>query len=327
MKSFESLDRQSQREQLGQLGQAALAEYGIDQARLQFISDSENTVFQIKTPSQSYALRIHSADEKPASEVEGELHWLAALRSETALRVPTPVPTSEGKLVLEINRLGMSSPIPMVLFHWMPGQTLGEQINTDMMIRVGIMMGQLHNHAEHFVLPAHISRIPWEKKRGETLKGYLRSCAGLTDAEFAFCISAAEQSGVEIEKIDESHYYGLIHCDIHPWNCLIHQGEIGLIDFDDCRPGSFVEDIAITLTYFDERPDYKSVRTAFFEGYTQIRPLPPNYRTEVEAFMVSRGLNLINWVLGWPSPDLYPFGPDILASGLRRAERYITKAG
>jgi Ser/Thr protein kinase RdoA (MazF antagonist) len=145
----------------------------------------------------------------------------------------------------------------------------------------------------------------------------------LSDAEMALCIAAAERSGAEIDRVGESQHYGLIHCDIHPWNCLFHEGKIGLIDFDDCRLGSFVEDIAITLTYFDDRSDYKALRAAFFDGYTQVRALPPNYRVEVEAFMVSRGMGLVTWILSWPSLDHYPFGPDTLASALRRAEHYM----
>ncbi len=89
------------------------------------------------------------------------------------------------------------------------------------------------------------------------------------------------------------------------------------------RLGSFVEDIRITLTYFEDHPDYHALRTVFFEGYTQIRTLPPNYRAEVEVFMVSRGLGLISWIPSWPSLDHYPFGLDTLASALRRAKRYM----
>ncbi len=323
MMDFESSSRQSQRERLGQLGKVALAAYGIDQASLQFVSDTENTVFRVETPSQLYALRIHSPDEKPACKVEGELQWLSALRRETSLRVPEPVLSCDGKLVLEIDAPGVPGPRPVVLFHWMPGQILGERINKDIVTRLGVIMGRLHQHAERFVLPEDISRPGWEKERSEPLAAYLRASTGLSDAEMALCIAANERSGAEIEKVDESQHYGLIHCDIHPWNCLFHEGEIGLIDFDDCRLGSFVEDIAITLTYFDDRSDYAALRAAFFDGYTQIRALPPNYCVEVEAFMVSRGMGLVSWILSWPSLDHYSSGPDTLASILRRAERYM----
>ncbi len=322
MTNFESLDREAQIQALSQLGQTALAAYGLDRAKLTFISDTENTVFKVVAKRKTYVLRIHSPDEKSVSQIEGELHWLAALRRDTTLRVPEPVLTTEGKLVQVVQIPEISKPRPVVLFHWLPGQILGEHVNPKIITELGQIMAQLHNHAAQFDLPSGVSRPPWGERDG-TMVAMLQAASNFSDEDLALCLEAAKRSGTEIEQIDQSQNYGLIHCDIHPWNCLRHQGKIRVIDFDDCRLGSFVEDIGITLTYFDASPNYEALRAAFFQGYTQFRSLSTNYQPEIEAFMVSRGLGLICWVLGWSSVDHHPFGPDMLASGLQRARRYM----
>ncbi|MBV7333454.1 phosphotransferase [Chloroflexi bacterium TSY] len=325
MKDFDSLDRQTQRNRLRQLGKAALNEYGISNGTLNFITDTENTVFQVRASDRTYALRIHSPDEKPASEVEGELLWLAALRRDTSLEVPEPVQTLGGHFVLEIETPDVPGPRPVVLFHWLPGEILGEstatKIDIDIMGRLGSIMAQLHHHAEGFQLPDRSSRPPWSERR--SLVDHVYTTSGLSEPDLAMCIEAVHRSTDVIEAINTNKHFGLMHCDLHPWNCLFHENEISVIDFDDCRLGSFTEDIAITLTYFDSRPDYEALRNAFYDGYTQFRDLPSNYVAEVEAFMVSRGIGLITWVLGWPSLDHHPFGRTMLEDGLRRAEAYM----
>ena len=43
-----------------------------------------------------YVLRIHRAGTPTVESVGAELAWLAALRRDTALEVPAPVPTRDG---------------------------------------------------------------------------------------------------------------------------------------------------------------------------------------------------------------------------------------
>jgi Ser/Thr protein kinase RdoA (MazF antagonist) len=38
--------------------------------------------------------------------------------------------------------------------------------------------------------------------------------------------------------------WGLIHADLHRDNILLHHGEIGVIDFDDCGWGYYLFDLA-----------------------------------------------------------------------------------
>ena len=57
MKSFDQVTRATQRKWLRQLGETALAQYGIENANLRFIATPSSTVFRVDTASRRYVLR------------------------------------------------------------------------------------------------------------------------------------------------------------------------------------------------------------------------------------------------------------------------------
>ena len=116
--------------------------------------------------------------------------------------------------------------------------------------------------------------------------------------------------------------YGLTHLDLTPWNYLTHQGEIAAIDFDDCQYAPFLYDLAVPLSYLDERPDYESLRAGFLRGYAHKRQLPLHYEAGLELFIAVRALYMIDWILSWPTPSHHDFGPTLLAKSLNQLRRY-----
>jgi Ser/Thr protein kinase RdoA (MazF antagonist) len=59
-----------------------------------------------------------------------------------------------------------------------------------------------------------------------------------------------DQLGTQIEALPRNREgFGLIHNDLHPWNFLVHNGEITVIDFDVCSYHFFAKDIAIALFF------------------------------------------------------------------------------
>ncbi|MEZ4863911.1 MAG: GNAT family protein [Caldilineaceae bacterium] len=59
MKSFDQVTRITQRKWLKQLAEAALGRYGIENAKLRFISTPSSTVFRVDTASQRYVLQVN----------------------------------------------------------------------------------------------------------------------------------------------------------------------------------------------------------------------------------------------------------------------------
>jgi Ser/Thr protein kinase RdoA (MazF antagonist) len=104
---------------------------------------------------------------------------------------------------------------------------------------------------------------------------------------------------------------------------LLHDGKLCVIDFADCRYTSYFYDMAVPLTYLDEREDYEVLRAAFIEGYADVRSLPDRTEAAVWTFMVARAFDIIEWIhLDWPSPTHYAFGPQLLDSAIRRIRLY-----
>jgi Ser/Thr protein kinase RdoA (MazF antagonist) len=327
MDSTEEITRQAKIDQLQRLGEIALQNYGLANAALTFISDTANTVFRVDTPQQQYTLRIDPFPPDPEllPMLEAELFWLAALRTDTALNVPEPVSAQDGALVQVVSTPELPEGHPVTLLKWLPGTLVDEQPTPDILRQMGAFMAQLHHHAEQFTFPEGIIRThtPWDKlaywgnPENDTTKT-------ITPEQRALCSRAAERLLTEIEQIGTQVEYGLIHADLHLANCLLHKGKLGVIDFADCRFASFFYDMAVPLTYLDERQDYAELKAAFFEGYTSQRNLPNGCKAAVQTFMVARALDIIEWIhFDWPHPEHYPFGPGLLAEALRRIQAYL----
>ena len=325
MTEFAQLSRSSQRKRLKELGKRALTAYGIDDADFRFCSDTENAVFRVDTAVSTYTCRISSSDPKPPNEVLGELHWLAALRKETDLLVPEPVKTQDGRFIQEIELKGVPGKRQVVLFHWIEGRPLRAYINCKNVGQMGRVMATLHQHASKFQLPTGAEREndDWLGMRHwPNTDAHARSV--LSDDDIALCEATAQKVAKVIDQVDTTQNFGLIHSDLHFHNCLYCEGDIGVIDFDDCQIAPFSNDLAITMNYIEARTNRAQLRVAFLQGYGAIRPLPPNLDREMKAFQIERSLRLIRWVLYWPSIDYQPFGRDVIAESLSQCKEYLT---
>jgi Ser/Thr protein kinase RdoA (MazF antagonist) len=190
MKSFRQAGRATQRKRLGHLGEVALRRYGIEDARLRFISDTANIIFHVDAAGQQYTLRI---DPAPATYhlwtmLEAEMLWLSALQHDTALAVPEPVVARDGTLVQTVLADGAPDPQLVTLFRWMPGRLIGDCATPDILAQVGAFMAQLHRHTEQFALPDGITRpcTAWDK------------LTYWQDREGVWCISVGVQPRSEV---------------------------------------------------------------------------------------------------------------------------------
>jgi Ser/Thr protein kinase RdoA (MazF antagonist) len=326
MKPFDQVTRATQRERWRRLGESTLQRYGIENARLRFVSDTGNVVFRIDAAKQRYALRIdpEPADAELLAMVEAEMCWLSALRQDTALAVPDPVAAQDKTLVQVVSTEGVPGAHPATLLRWMPGKLVGDRPTPAMLAQMGAFMAHLHDHAEQFSFPGGITRprtewnklAYWQDPQNDT-------SATLTAEQRDLCAAAAKRLLADIEQIGTDTDYGLIHADLHPHNCLLYKGRLGVVDFADCRFASHFYDMAVPLTYLAEHHDYEAFRTAFYKGYRRIRPLPDRTEAAVQIFMVARAFDLVEWIhLDWPSPTHFPFGPALLGSAVRRIRHY-----
>jgi Ser/Thr protein kinase RdoA (MazF antagonist) len=207
----------------------------------------------------------------------------------------------------------------------MPGRILEDRPKPNLLAQMGAFMAQLHYHTEQFALPDGITlpHTSWDKLRYWQDRQNDTS-AILTTEQRNLCAVASQRLLAEIEQVGTDADYGLIHADLSMHNCLVHQGQLRVIDFADCRFGSHFYDISVPLTYLDEYQNYEASRAAFYEGYSSVRPLGEGYKAVVETFMVARSFDMIEWIhFDWPSLTHFWFGPELLSSAIRRIRHYM----
>jgi Ser/Thr protein kinase RdoA (MazF antagonist) len=306
MQAFETLSLRGQLGRLRRLAVEALATYEIRPARLVPIGHMENTIFRVETPDgEPYVLRIQRTTGSPfhpprsADEVRSEMAWITAVRRETGLAVPEPVPTAEGAPLTIIEVEGVPAPRACVLFRWQPGRFLDAGLTPSHLERVGEFTARLHAHAVGFEPPAIFSRGRIEDVSSEAAE----YATGLVGEECGREAASLVESVMELvgraqrELGTGPDVFGLIHADLHQENYLFDRGRVRAIDFDDCGWGHFVYDLAVTLSELQHLPDSAALRTGLFRGYRAVRPLPPEHERYVEVFTALRVLKLTLWFL------------------------------
>ena len=105
--SHDQLIQQIQR--FRQRALVALSRYELRNVRIDFLDEGAGSViFRVKAKAEGssemerFVLRIHHLGKRTTSQIEYELLWLAALRRDTHLMVPEPVPARDGSLVQEV---------------------------------------------------------------------------------------------------------------------------------------------------------------------------------------------------------------------------------
>src|SRR5215207_11187140 len=125
MRSFADLGQRGQVGRLKQLAQAALEQYDLDIARLTPLVHAENTTFRLDgADGARYVLRITRPGKNTLEGVRSEMNWLAALRRDTDLSVPEPVPTRDGALLTVAAAPGLPTPHICTLLRWVEGRRM-----------------------------------------------------------------------------------------------------------------------------------------------------------------------------------------------------------
>ncbi len=166
MKAFIALTYAGQVKRLRRLGQTALVDFGVTAPHLKLLAHSQNTTFRVKLPNANaeaalsapyvanqFLLRVHGSDRHgpnlaTAEAIAAELAWLAALRRDTQLAEPEPVPTTSGSFITVVSDASLPQPRVCSLLRWLAGKCYFDSPRPTHLYKVGAMMAPLHDHAE-----------------------------------------------------------------------------------------------------------------------------------------------------------------------------------
>ncbi|WP_332692115.1 phosphotransferase enzyme family protein [Devosia sp.] len=303
----------------------------LDGGTARLINHSENQTFQIDTASQgSFMLRVHRTGYQSRASIESELIWLLALRRDTTLVIPEPVPGHDGQLLQAFStdkgeRLA-------VLFRHVPGREPTPDSNLgDLFVTLGGYAAIMHNHVTTWQRPATFQRQVWQ-------------AATILDADgpwgdWRVAPGVNETNRPVLDRLDSALWrrlaeygtgpdrYGLIHADMRLGNLLVDGDRVTLIDFDDCGFCWFTYDFAAAISFHETNPAIPALKAAWLDGYRSVRPLSAEDVAAIDSMVMLRRMALLAWIGSHAETRLAEQHMRGFADGTAQlAERYLRGA-
>lgn len=301
MKLYDKLTFRGKILRLRKLCIKALADYPIDVASVRYLTTESTTMYRVDaTDGEKYVIRLYSEADSSLAENQTEMYWLAALASDTDLRVVQPVARKDGDFITFVSMEGIPNEKRCALYKWVPGVPLEEHVSVKTYRQLGAIMAELHNHAQSLKLSAGIQPKRWDKtfyfpgekavyKTPEFSHLYTSEQIQTLDRVIAFI----DPFLAKFYKKDARPF--VIHGDLHFWNVHIHRGKLYVLDFEDMVMGFAEQDIAISLYYLRNEAPYPELATAFQAGYASKREWPHLPEHDLHLLWLARMVNFANY--------------------------------
>ncbi|MEQ1822768.1 MAG: phosphotransferase [Fimbriimonadaceae bacterium] len=299
------------------LAVAALRQFGVEDASVSLLNHGFNSTFAVtQNNGLRFALRLNTNSHRSVEELKGELAWVRALGSQTALEVPAPQPTLEGGFLATIANTFLGKDMHAVLYSWLSGPLAGDRMNPVIANAFGGALRVLHNHAAKFKFPTGAELQPLKNSlfnRSYTLD---QNAPALDHSLFRDVYQEADliMARVMKEPLIPIHY------DLHPGNAKWLRGKLSVFDFDDSMLGRPILDFAISSFYLRN----KGVETdaAMWDG---AKSSPNDHgvtRQEFETLVAARGVGLANELFSMNTADLIEIAPKYAVVVEKRLEHF-----
>lgn len=325
MKQWDDLTEGGKIRRLRPLAAEALKAYPIEPHRLRLVGGFTNVIFRVDASDGTYALRVDLHQDHSDADIENELSWLEALSTDTDLRVARFIPTADDRPYMYASTAGIPGARRFVLFRWIPGSPLADNLSEDGYRALGRLSAGLHLHGAGFIPPHR--PLTWDRifYWPEEVDPVV-----VFDPQMAHHFEGGRRETLERAIAAVESAFGrlgpaeaqLIHGDLHPWNVHSYRGALIAFDFEDVTWGHRVQDVATTLFYERNHPGYSDLRAAFEAGYKEVAEWPVSYDGELEHFMAARSLMFVNYVA-----NLLDDPSEYYATVFPRLERFLNEWG
>ncbi|WP_267291434.1 phosphotransferase enzyme family protein [Mycobacterium hackensackense] len=319
------------------VAEQARAHYDISPgASLRLLNLSENATYLVTDGDRRSILRVHRQDYHRPHEIESELDWLAALKAEGDVTVPTVLPARDGRRLVTVDGPDPHR-TPRHIVHF--GMVNGVEPDENTLTRedfhtLGRITAALHDHARSWTRPAGFGRFSWD---WEHSLGAAPRWGRWQDAEG---VGPAERTVLERAQTLLRHrlteygtgpeVYGLIHADLRLANLLVDPdgSQITVIDFDDCGFGWYFYDFGTAVSFIEDDPALPEWQDSWVSGYRTRRELAAADEDMLASFVLLRRLLLLAW-MGSHSHTRESATKAIsyAAGSCALAERYLTSDG
>jgi Ser/Thr protein kinase RdoA (MazF antagonist) len=298
----------------------ALVEYDLPEPlQVTTIRVLNNSVHKVTTSDgKRYALRLHRPGARRSDHTLAELTFLADVHAGLAaerITVPTPVPATDGRLVVSLTLPQETSGDAPVEAHcdlltWVDGKVRrpGSGLGARGVYQLGRALAHLHRAAENYTPPTEFALPTWDAAAMFTAEhspyysGPLDEFLSGEDLAL-FEAVAAQTAAIFTELGYGSDSFGLIHNDFilgncHPVRRRPHSWDIGVLDFDDCGWGHYLYDLAPLMGNLSDYAHFEELKRAFLTGYRIVRPLPDDLETHLPILMAARHASQCLWAAG-----------------------------
>jgi Ser/Thr protein kinase RdoA (MazF antagonist) len=293
-----------------EIAEQALSHYDLPRnASVQLVCLSENETYKVEAPSgRRWALRIQRPGYQSKNTLASEIAWLVALRQDGVVATPVPVPGLNGEWVQTV-RIEGAEPRSVVLFAW----EKGTQPTIDMDLRhcfrsLGEIAAKMHDHSSRWTRPPGFERFTWdfETTLGTVARwGRWRDGLGMDSTRIELFGRTAQLVRDRLARYGTGpDRFGLVHGDLRLANLLLHDGELKVVDFDDCGFSWYMYDVAAVVSFYEHLPVVPELIQHLLEGYRIVRAVSQAEEEEIPTFLMLRRLLLVAWIGSHSEADL-----------------------
>lgn len=322
------------------VAQLALSQYDIGaDATLRLLNLSENATYLVEDAGTQSILRVHRQDYHQPHEIESELDWLQALRTDSDVTVPTVLPARDGRRVVTLGGRETGG-IARHVVHF--GMVAGAEPDEDTLTlddfhTLGRITAALHDHSRRWERPAGFGRFSWDWEHslgGAPRWGRWHDAEGVGPAEQQVLERAQQLLHDRLHAYGTgSEVYGLIHADLRLANLLVDPdpsgaSKITVIDFDDCGFGWYFYDFGTAVSFIEDDPALPEWQDAWVSGYRTRRDLASSDEDMLASFVLLRRLLLLAWMGSHShSRESATKAISYAAGSCELAERYLRSNG
>ena len=306
MKPYHELTELGRARRLRAVVAVALEEYDLDVRRVRLLTNETNGIFRIDTgDGAKHVVRVGLGGEiaHTAGAVGAEVEWLTALAAETPLRVPVPMAARSGERFVTAKAPGVPEPRNVVVFSWLPGRLLDERISAEAIREYGAVAAALHVHgADHQPTdPRALARYDRVHPFDEPVVLFKADRELMPESRLEVFVTARGRVEDAVDNLRRSgEPMRVLHGDLHVWNVMVSRYGLAPFDFEDVMWGWPIQDIATSLYYLQDRPNFAELLADFRGGYETVADWPERYPGELDVFLIGRFLVLANDLLITP---------------------------
>jgi len=285
-----------------QFARAALRQFDLTEAHVRLLRYSSPMLFVVDGETRAI-LRLHPPDRHPFAVVHSELVWLQTLSTYPDLLVPQPIPTGDGRLLIEVVNAEQTDSRYASLLRWIPGHHQVHRLGKQTVQKLGRVLAHLHDAAVQFQPPPGFLR--WDGLDDD----FCGSAASIAKADPSL-LSDEERHITQqaLQVIDRTirHFerhpttYGLIHGDTNLSNFIYHRGRIAIIDFEVCCYGAYLYDITRTYIMLADVDRSNILSQTFVDSYAALRPIPDTRDRAFVAFQLINLVDIVRWIVDLP---------------------------